>query len=105
MASTIQLSPTTLHVKGYAIGGPSTDGNVTSVEITLDDGKSWYPANIMYQMGRWSWTLWEAKIECCGKSGGQVYSRAWDAKGNAQPKVGKWNLRGVAFDAWGKKEW
>jgi len=92
----------TLYVKGYAI--PGSCGNVRAVEITIDAGKTWHSARILYQQGKWSWTLWEAElggVERCGR----VYCRAIDSEGNLQPQEGIWNLRGVAFNGWGVKDW
>jgi sulfite oxidase len=92
----------TLYVKGYAI--PGSCGNVQAVEITIDAGKTWQSAQIVYQQGRWSWTLWEFEVggvEQCGR----VYCRAIDSEGNVQPQQGIWNLRGVAYNGWGVKDW
>ena len=94
-----RLNDRTLYVKGYALAGPS--GNVKAVELTLDEGKSWQQANVIYQEGRWSWTLWEAELECRTENG-TVYSRAVDAGDNLQPKNGVWNLRGVGYNGWGQ---
>lgn len=89
-----------LTLKGYAVGQAS---QVVSVEVTLDDGKTWKKAEITYQEGRWSWTLWQATVkDYAGAS--TVHCRAADASGHVQPAEGKWNLRGVAYDAWGKYE-
>jgi len=92
----------TLYVKGYAI--PGACGNVQAVEITIDAGKTWQSARVVYQEGKWSWTLWEAEVggvEQCGR----VYCRAIDSEGNLQPQQGTWNLRGVAYNGWGVKDW
>ncbi|KAF8807084.1 molybdopterin binding oxidoreductase [Phlegmacium glaucopus] len=97
-----RTSEDTLYVKGYAI--PSPCGNVQAVEVTIDDGKTWQSAQIIYQQGKWSWTLWEAElkgVEGCGR----VYCRAIDFEGNVQPREGIWNLRGVAYNGWGVKDW
>ncbi|PPQ91010.1 hypothetical protein CVT25_013935 [Psilocybe cyanescens] len=51
-----------LFVKGYAIAGAT--GKVQAIEISVDYGKTWHNARIIYQEGRWSWTLWEAEVTC-----------------------------------------
>ncbi|KAF9048406.1 Oxidoreductase, molybdopterin-binding domain-containing protein [Panaeolus papilionaceus] len=91
-----------LFVKGYALPGPR--GNVKRVEISLDDGDTWQDTNITYQEGSWSWTIWEAEVDC-NASSGTVYSRAIDVEGNIQPRQGVWNMRGVAYNGWGVREW
>lgn len=97
-----RISNRTLYVKGYALAGCS--GNVNAVELTFDEGRSWQPAKILYQEGRWSWTIWEAEVEC-SEENGTILSRAIDTGGNVQPHDGVWNIRGVAYDGWGRGTW
>lgn len=92
-----------LHVKGYAVSGPS--GPVAKVAVSIDGGECWTPAKITYQEGRWSWALWVATVPLPGGKAechGTVYSRAEDAAGNVQPKDTDWNLRGVVYRGWGE---
>jgi sulfite oxidase len=102
VASITPLSPSTILVKGYATNG--SGGPVIGVDLTTDGGASWHPAEITYQEGQWSWTLWEAVINNVSQSG-EVFSKARDASGCAQEKDGVWNFRGVGFSAWGKGKW
>ncbi|KAF7312182.1 Mannose-6-phosphate isomerase [Mycena indigotica] len=76
----------TLDIKGYALPGPIVDGNVATVEVSVDDGFTWSPADITYQQGRWSWTLWEVTLPNVSSSG-TVYSRARDRAGNVQNRI------------------
>ncbi|KAJ2920619.1 hypothetical protein H1R20_g16474, partial [Candolleomyces eurysporus] len=85
-SSSPSSSSSTLLVKGYST--PGSTGNVKRVEITIDEGKTWHPATITYQ-----------------QETGTVYSRAIDEQGNAQPKESAWNVRGVAYNAWGIGRW
>jgi sulfite oxidase len=102
VASILKISDTSILVKGYAL--PGSLGNIDTVEITVDDGKTWEPARITYQEGKWSWTLWEIYLNNVGGSG-IVKSRAVDTNGTSQPKDSAWNFRGVAYNPWGVLSW
>ncbi|OCH95336.1 molybdopterin binding oxidoreductase [Obba rivulosa] len=98
------VAPRVLYVKGYAISGET--GQVARVDVSIDEGKSWQPARITYQEGRWSWTLWEATIALPEghPERGKVWSRAVDERGEMQRLDVDWNLRGVAYTAVGERE-
>ncbi|KAF8650996.1 hypothetical protein AX16_004982 [Volvariella volvacea WC 439] len=102
VASVSPLSEQTLLINGYAM--PGSCRNVAAVEVTIDGGATWHSAKITYQEGKWSWTLWELVLEGV-PAHGTVHSRAIDDDGSVQPQEGCWNLRGVAFNAWGVAKW
>jgi len=102
IGSVTLISPASLYVRGYAVSGP--EANVSEVEVSIDGDKTWHKARITYQVGKWSWTLWEAELQDAAESG-IIYCRARDGKGGIQPKECAWNLRGVAYNAWGMSRW
>lgn len=92
-----------LSIRGYAVGSPS--GQVHSVDVSIDNGESWKPTEIVYQEGQWSWTLWKAMISLpVGENGlhGEVISRATDVLGHSQQADTEWNLRGVGYSGYGR---
>jgi sulfite oxidase len=102
ICSVTAMSKTAICIKGYAVPGPSA--KIESVEVTTDDGKSWHETLITNRPGKWSWILWEMELDGVGEIG-VVYSRARDEKGAVQPREGAWNVRGVAYNAWGVGKW
>lgn len=98
-------------VHGYALSGPGLSGQVKQVDVSSDKGKSWTKATITYQEGRWSWTLWEARIRFPTPTPSEtpnqtrqvtVWSRATDEQGVRQMPESDWNLRGVAYSGVGE---
>ncbi|EKM78158.1 hypothetical protein AGABI1DRAFT_86323 [Agaricus bisporus var. burnettii JB137-S8] len=95
-------SPDSVFIKGYAL--PGATGQVSAVEVSVDDGETWVRMDITYQEGKLSWSIWEGQVACKAEHG-NVWSRAIDVSGKVQPRDGEWNLRGVAFNGWGRAEW
>lgn len=92
----------TITVQGYAL--PSgDDGPVTRVEVSGDEGRTWTPAEIIpdEDMSKWSWVLWKAKLKTKPGSKKTIFSNAFDAAGNSQPRHSQWNLRGVCYNGFG----
>jgi sulfite oxidase len=113
----------TIHARGYAVGG-AAGGQVQRVEASADRGRTWEDARIVYREGRWSWVVWEATLDVKIPSRGnrrsrdgnedgsaeqakdsetetEVWCRATDESGVVQMAECDWNLRGVAYNAYG----
>ncbi|EJD06445.1 molybdopterin binding oxidoreductase [Fomitiporia mediterranea MF3/22] len=109
-----------IRIKGYAMGNGGVGGQIASVQVAIEPDEEgaeeqWVDSVITYQEGKWSWTLWEclldvgpmkARIE--GKGGKRemkLVCRAKDGKGDMQKRECAWNMRGVAFNAYGQGVW
>lgn len=65
------------------------DGQITSVEVSGDDGKTWMPARLLdspTDAGNYAWKLWEYQWPAPLKGGGyNLRARARDSRGREQP--------------------
>jgi sulfite oxidase len=107
-SSTIHLdSDGTTEVKGYALPSGS-DGPITKVEISTDEGATWQPAELLEDQEtrgaelKWAWCLWRARVRIEKGKGRRVLSRATDSSGNTQAQCPEWNFRGVAYNGYGE---
>jgi len=89
---TVVASEGEIVVKGYAVAGEG--GPIKRVHVSTDEGKSWKDADIVYQDGKYSWTVWECRVSRVNEST-KIWSRAEDSMGELQPLEPVWNLRGV----------
>ncbi|KAH8117832.1 molybdopterin binding oxidoreductase [Phellopilus nigrolimitatus] len=91
-------------------------GVQVSVQLNEGEGeRQWTDANITYQEGKWSWTLWECVLDVhegiadAERIGGTrelvILCRACDESGQGQREACAWNMRGVAFNSYGKAIW
>ena len=72
------------------------------VEVSVDEGKAWTEAKLIGERGKWSWTLWEARLHVVKGENLRILSRATDKAGNMQRDDSEWNLRGVAYHGFGE---
>ena len=84
-------------VRGKAWVG---EGSVDRVEVSVDEGKTWRPAQLAKGSGRHAWRsfTYEHKAEAPGYV--TFLARAWDDRGNAQPALPAWNPLGYFWNAW-----
>jgi sulfite oxidase len=89
---TIESSDGWIEVRGYAVVGE--DGPIKVVHVSTDQGTTWINAEIAYQEGKYSWTIWQCRIFGIDDTT-KIWSRAESASGQLQPIKPVWNLRGV----------
>ncbi|KAI9979654.1 hypothetical protein PInf_028189 [Phytophthora infestans] len=92
---------------GYAWSGGGR--NIIRVDISVDGGKTWTPAEL-HESGKrqkynraWAWTPWELDVDVPpGTEKLDIMCKAVDASYNVQPDTIApiWNMRGVLNNAW-----
>ena len=100
--------------RGFEVGGyalpAGDDGPVVAVDVSVDGGATWAPAEIVAggdaDENRWAWALWKFQVPACAARAitpeTKVWSRARDKGGNVQDGTVPWNWRGVAYNAYGE---
>jgi len=86
-----------LDVRGHAWAG---DQIVRSMQTSIDFGASWQKANLRKPANRLAWQHWNGRIEFPEAGYFEVWARAVDENGVAQPMVlPGWNPRGYLNNA------
>ncbi|MHB8763858.1 MAG: sulfite oxidase [Deferrisomatales bacterium] len=78
-------------VRGHAWAG---EGRVTKVLVSIDYGVRWVEAVLSPPAGRYAWYGWTAPVSFPGRGYYEVWARAFDGEGGAQPFRQPWNPRG-----------
>jgi DMSO/TMAO reductase YedYZ molybdopterin-dependent catalytic subunit len=79
-----------LTLKGIAFDGGS---GIKEVAVSTDDGKSWTPAKLGQDLGRYSFREWQLPVKLA--AGAHVLkARATSNKGETQPATASWNPAG-----------
>jgi DMSO/TMAO reductase YedYZ molybdopterin-dependent catalytic subunit len=88
--ATLSAAKPTL-VRGIAFGG---DSGVASVDVSTDGGKTWQPAQLGKDEGKYSFRQWQTQLTLpsAGKYGLAV--RCKNTNGEAQPDTPNWNGSG-----------
>ena len=80
-----------------ALRGAAWDGHegVSRVDVSLDFGATWKQAKAAKPKNRYDWRRWTAEVELPSDGYYELWVRATDSKGRAQPHVaGGWNPQG-----------
>jgi hypothetical protein len=82
-------------VRGIAFSG---HGAVNRLEVSIDDGKSWSPAELGEDHGPYSFRTWSFPWTPAKPGRYVLAARATDAKGNTQSDEGVWNPGGYLWN-------
>ncbi|WP_448032372.1 molybdopterin-dependent oxidoreductase [Bradyrhizobium liaoningense] len=78
-------------IRGIAFGG---DAGVARVELSMDDGRTWQPATLGEDHGKYSFRRWQLDIPQLMKGGHSLMVRCTNAAGDIQPAASNWNTGG-----------
>jgi DMSO/TMAO reductase YedYZ molybdopterin-dependent catalytic subunit len=83
-----------LQLRGAAWSG---EPEVRRVDLSTDFGATWQEARLVNTRNRYDWRRWTATITFPSDGYYEIWSRATDSTGKAQPHVaGNWNPQGYA---------
>ena len=82
---------TPVKVRGHAWGG---ENKVDKVYISTDFGIRWQETQLIQPANQYAWYHWETEITFGNKGYYEIWARAFDDKGNAQPFSQPWNPKG-----------
>lgn len=88
--------------ESLAIGGHAWAGDrsVSSMQVSIDFGQTWQEAELAPAANRLAWQHWSAKVSFPKKGYYEVWARATDDHGMAQPMViPGWNPKGYLNNA------
>jgi DMSO/TMAO reductase YedYZ molybdopterin-dependent catalytic subunit len=77
--------------RGIAFGG---DAGVAKVEFSADGGKSWRPAQLGKDEGKYGFRQWETQFTVADKGDHQLMVRCTNTDGAVQPDSANWNPNG-----------
>ena len=84
-------SGTPVNVGGHAWAG---ENEVAKVEISEDYGVQWQEARLTSPANRYAWYNWESELVLGTRGYYEIWARAFDNKGDAQPFRQPWNPKG-----------
>jgi DMSO/TMAO reductase YedYZ molybdopterin-dependent catalytic subunit len=84
-------------VREITLRGAAWDGDigVRRVDVSADYGATWWPAQLQPTKNRYDWRRWTARIKVPSEGYYEIWTRATDMRGTAQPHIaGNWNPQG-----------
>ena len=80
-----------LAVRGHAWAG---EGEVARVLVSTDFGIRWHEATLTPPANKYAWYNWSAQLVLANRGYYEIWARAFDRAGNAQPFRQPWNPKG-----------
>lgn len=90
-ATGLETSNKTLEVRGHAWSG---DRTVSKVEVSYDFGATWQEAELDAPVNDGAWQNWRTKVTLPQAGYYEIWARATDSEGVAQPHAIAWNPKG-----------
>ncbi|PGY09310.1 sulfite oxidase [Bacillus sp. AFS031507] len=83
-------------INGIAWAGT---GQITLVEISLDEGQTWNTCQLTSSSEKYAWVRWKYKWDALNEGEYTIKSKATDSLGNIQPLDPMWNRKGYGYNA------
>ena len=90
------LVPGLVTIGGVAWTG---EGRIVSVEVSLDEGRTWEPARVIGEDQPYAWRQWQYIWQATPGTK-TILCRATDDRGQTQPKASPWNPGGFLWNGW-----
>lgn len=90
------LVPGPVTIGGVAWTG---EGRIVSVEVSLDEGRTWEPARLVGEDLPYAWRQWQYIWQATSGTK-TILCRATDDRGVTQPKASPWNPGGFLWNGW-----
>jgi DMSO/TMAO reductase YedYZ molybdopterin-dependent catalytic subunit len=84
-------------VRGAAWTGDA-GGRISGVDVSVDQGRTWKPANLNGPATAFGWRLWEFSWVPLRDQRYTILARARDTSGDMQPVLQEWNPSGYLFN-------
>jgi DMSO/TMAO reductase YedYZ molybdopterin-dependent catalytic subunit len=78
-------------IRGAAYAG---EAGIQSVDVSVDDGQTWQPANLIGPEETYAWRHWEYLWDARKPGQFTLMARATDTMGRRQPETANWNVLG-----------
>ena len=82
---------TPISIRGHAWAG---ENHIEKVLVSTDFGVQWQETQLTSPSNRYAWYHWKTELTLTNKGYYEIWARAYDDIGNAQPFTQPWNPKG-----------